>query len=80
MDALLRNPAVGSVLPAGSKGIAHEALLLAEESGLAVHFLKTELDLYKSAGPASCAVFSCLEDFVSDCALPFYVIGKLLKD
>jgi len=79
MNALLKNPAVSSVLPAGSKGVAHEALLLAGESGLAAHFTQTEIDLEKSAGPASCTVFSCGADFINDTGLPVFIIGKLCK-
>ncbi|AZB42683.1 ATPase [Bacillus sp. FJAT-42376] len=51
---LVSHPGVYEMIPAGSKGIAHEALILNPQARL----INGGLDLYKSCGPASCAVIS----------------------
>lgn len=60
---LLQNPRVHGIIPVGSKGIAAESKILAEENGLhAVMDENFSLDLNKSAGPSSCAVFAARPD------------------
>jgi hypothetical protein len=59
VKALLDNEHVHTLIPVGSRGIAEEAHILAEESKLRIEWDEiTELDLVKSAGPSTCAVFS----------------------
>ncbi|GEM_PF-430746 len=48
---------VGEIIPVGSKGILEEAKLLAKNSNLSLVIEKNEDWLFKSAGPATCAVF-----------------------
>ena len=53
-------PGVGDIIPCGSRGIAWELQVLERETGLSVK-LNSELHcalLQKSAGPATCAVFT----------------------
>jgi selenophosphate synthetase-related protein len=74
LKLLIQNPHVHSLIPVGSKGIAAEAAVLAGESGLKLRLSKSSgVDLYKSAGPSTCAVFAA--DFSLD--LPVYEIGEL---
>jgi hypothetical protein len=57
--ALFADSRVHAAIPCGSHGIQKEAHVLAAESGLAAHIDPPPgLDLEKSAGPASCAVFA----------------------
>lgn len=48
---------VGEIIPVGSKGILEEAKLLAQNSNLSLVIERNEDWLFKSAGPATCAVF-----------------------
>jgi thiamine monophosphate kinase len=79
LKTLFSNKQVHSIIPVGSRGIAIEAQTLAKESKIRLLlFEKTGLNLNKSAGPASCAVFSaegCCEDYGLD--IPVTMIGKL---
>ncbi|KZZ83102.1 hypothetical protein [Bacillus sp. SJS] len=51
---LLAHPAVYELIPAGSKGIVHEIKILSPHA----RFIECELDIHKSAGPASCVIMS----------------------
>jgi thiamine monophosphate kinase len=79
LTALFANLRVHTLIPVGSHGIEAEARTLAKESKLCLSlFNDTGLDLEKSAGPASCAVFSAedsLKDFELD--IPVTLIGRL---
>lgn len=56
---LLALPGVHEVVPAGSRGVAHEARELATSAGLALELRESPgVDLSKSAGPATCLVAS----------------------
>lgn len=79
LAALLRNRHVHTVIPVGSTGIASEASILARESGLAcILDMDSGLDLYKSAGPATCAVFAADAGAEFDIGLPVFKIGSLV--
>lgn len=76
LEILLKNPHVHAVIPVGSKGIAAEAEILAMESNLSSKLnWNSGIDLCKSAGPSTCAVFSA--DSLVELALPIFEIGAL---
>ena len=80
LKALLENKQVHTLLPVGSRGIAAEAEVLAKESSLKSKLSQNSaVDLYKSAGPSTCAVFSSdgRAEFKLD--LPVFEIGVLLQ-
>lgn len=79
---LLAVPSVRETLPVGSRGVLYEAELLAQCSGnRLVLATSPEIDLQKSAGPATCLLVSVEEDAwialreVTD--LPLFMIGRL---
>ncbi|MPN29609.1 hypothetical protein SDC9_177062 [bioreactor metagenome] len=79
LSALLAHPAVRSLVPVGSLGIAAESKILAAESGLScVLHPDTDVDLTKSAGPATCAVFAAREPVRLEIGLPITEIGVLV--
>ena len=83
LDVLFKNPHVHAAVPCGSQGIAKEAQVIASESVLrAVFDENTGLDLKKSAGPASCAVFAADRSAGHDfqLGLPVVCIGCLVAD
>ena len=83
LDALFMDPHVHAAVPCGSQGIAKEAHMIASESALrAVFDENTGLDLKKSAGPASCAVFAADRPVGYDfqLGLPVVCIGCLVVD
>ena len=55
---------VHGIIPVGSKGISHEAMILTKESNLSLTLASSHIDLEKSAGPSTvllCAIPSrCL--------------------
>jgi hydrogenase maturation factor HypE len=56
-------PFVHEVVPVGSKGIAYEANVVANRSGLEIVFKENpKVDLEASAGPATCAVLTIDSD------------------
>lgn len=79
LTALFANKRVHTLIPVGSHGIAVEAETLAKESKLSLSlFNDTGLNLEKSAGPASCAVFTAegiFKNFGLD--IPVTLIGSL---
>jgi len=77
-DMLLKNKHVHALIPVGSRGIAAEAEVLAGESGLMAKLNPpADIDLYKSGGPSSCAVFAADTLTGFDINLPIFRIGKL---
>lgn len=78
LEALQQNKHVHTIIPVGSTGIAAEAAILAGESGLACMFHPDpRVDLYKSAGPATCALFAADAGTDFDIGLPVFKIGSL---
>jgi hypothetical protein len=80
LAALLADSRVHAVIPCGSRGILKEAFLLASESGLCADIRAPhKLNLEKSAGPASCAVFAAAvpADHDFGLGLPVACIGQL---
>ncbi len=56
---LLQYPSVREIVPVGSKGIQYEADTLAELNQLRFVSAGTDVDLKKSAGPATCLIALC---------------------
>ncbi len=80
---LLGHPRVHDILPVGSQGIRKEAVGLASSVRCAIRFKKQALpDLDKSAGPATCALFTSSSPCESKefGSLPFFPIGTLTGD
>ena len=78
LSALLDDQNVHSLLPVGSRGVAAEAQTLAAESGLSCTFVSNpEIDLFQSAGPATCAVFAARRPVRVNIGLPIFEIGSL---
>jgi len=74
---LLQDETVHSLLPVGSKGVAAEAKILADESSLVCVFDPSPpVDLHKSAGPATCAVLAASGPILKS-GLPLFKIGLL---
>lgn len=69
---------IGDFLPCGSRGIQHEISVLERETGLRVTLNDTldQLLLAKSAGPATCGIFTSGDD-ISDLGLLCEIIGHL---
>jgi hypothetical protein len=75
--SLLADRRVHAVIPAGSGGAAAEALVIAAESRLIPVMDKAAADIYKSAGPAACAVFAAERGFCPACGTQCVPIGRL---
>ena len=83
-NVLLSHEGVHDIVPVGSKGIRHEAEMLASINQLAVHFEEAPaVDLDKSGGPATCVVAavsaSTVETLKKRVQIPVTVIGTLGK-
>ncbi|MGI6034667.1 MAG: AIR synthase related protein [Limnochordia bacterium] len=78
---LLELEYVSDIIPVGSKGIGYEAGILAATAGLEVAF-ETDLDLDKSAGPATCLLISLwperFEELVRSVGKPVAAVGRLI--
>lgn len=60
IEVLLSTAGVNDILPVGSNGILKEATLMANVSGKQFKAdMDIKLDMKKSAGPSTCAIFSC---------------------
>lgn len=75
---------VNDILPVGSKGIRYEALEMARSSNLRFNeFDNIDLDMNKSAGPATCAIVAIdekyLDELKSVLSIPITVIGVVEK-
>jgi hypothetical protein len=77
--ALAADKRVHAIIPSGSHGVAFEAGIIAKESRLIPEIWdKTAVDVYKSAGPATCAVFAAApRDANFGIDLPVFEIGVL---
>jgi hypothetical protein len=79
---LLLNPLVREIVPAGSKGVKHEAKTLAVLNNLAFKPWEADIDFLKSAGPATCLLVLCAGPAVSEITESFkeaVVIGELVE-
>lgn len=77
---LLKKPYVNDILPVGSKGIAYEVEEMASTSNLKCNIYgEVNIDLYKSAGPATCAIVAIdregYEDLQKSVSIPVNFIG-----
>ncbi|MCK4261200.1 MAG: hypothetical protein KAX49_19655 [Halanaerobiales bacterium] len=75
------NSFVEEILPVGSKGILYEAQEMARTNNLTFTLdAETSIPLYKSAGPATCAIISLkpesYDQFKIQLSLPVQKIGK----
>ena len=80
--ALLEDLHVRAALPVGSRGVAAEARVLAEESGLRVRLSDSAgIELAKSAGPSACAVFAARPGAdLSGLSIPVRAVGEFCRD
>lgn len=80
--SLLNRPDVYEIVPVGSKGIAYEAELLARNNGFEYKpFTDMEVDVYKSAGPATAAIAAVRKESVDEIINKYNqvcIIGYLL--
>lgn len=79
---LLKKPYIKDILPVGSKGIGYEMNVMASTSELECNFYKDiNIDIKKSAGPATCAIVSIdekdYEDLKNTCQIPVNKLGYL---
>ena len=72
---LLAMKEVKEIVPVGSKGVAHEAQILASLSGTHAELFDTGIDYHKSAGPATCLVILC--DRSASSRIPGTLIGTI---
>jgi len=82
LKRLFMDTRVHAVIPCGSQGIEKEAHVIAKESGLsAVLDEVAELDLKKSAGPSTCAVFAADSpaEYDFELGIPVICIGHLTE-
>jgi len=84
LKLLLAMPGANELLPVGSKGIAFEAQQLAETAGLILKWSEqSELDLHKSAGPATCLIAavrpSAVQQVLSAINKPAHILGVLMS-
>jgi hypothetical protein len=80
---LLSRPGIHDIVPIGSRGILAEACHLARHTGS--RFIPdpvTELDLRQSAGPSTCALFTCTPDLLPEIQgdLPLTRVGTFEPD
>ncbi|QIB26795.1 AIR synthase related protein [Caloranaerobacter azorensis] len=78
---LKKYPFIQEILPVGSKGILFELKEMARTNGLNLSiFNDIKVDLYKSAGPATCAIVSIEEkyfDILKDkCPIPINKVAR----
>jgi len=80
LESFMHTHGVHSLIPVGSHGIAYEASVLSKESGLSAKLESgSGIDLFKSAGPSSCAIFSADASFHPEfLSYPVTPIGKLI--
>lgn len=81
---LKSNPSIYEILPVGSKGILYELKEMSRTNNLAYCLDDNiRLDLYKSAGPATCAIISIAEEeydnFKNNISIPVNKIGKWIR-
>lgn len=82
-NQLYHNIKIQDMLPVGSKGIEYEALEMAKTNDLELSLDdRISVDLYKSGGPATCAVVaieeSYFEEFKKSMKIPVNRIGVFL--
>jgi len=84
VSKLKKTNEVIDILPIGSKGIEYEVFEMAKYLGASVKFKKTpEIDIKKSAGPATCAVIavsSVSEALFSSTNIPIAKLGTFIPN
>ena len=76
---LLSLQGVKEIVPVGSKGIAYEADTLAALNGMEFKSYDTEVDYFKSAGPATCMLILCTDSSV-DQVLRTYAVSTVIGE
>lgn len=75
---------VFEIFPVGSKGIAYECEQMAFYNNLEIYFEENQnIDIYKSSGPATCAIAAVKSDFLNELYLSLpnvNIIGRLMKN
>jgi len=84
LQCLLKFPDIHEIIPAGSRGLAYEAQVLAGMSGLKLSLKPAcGIDLFKSAGPATSLLATIpaalFEEVKGAIDKPIYIIGHLKK-
>ncbi|QNO13871.1 selenophosphate synthase [Alkalicella caledoniensis] len=83
LNMLAKNDKVQEILPVGSKGILYEIEEMAGSNNLS-YILENQIpiDLKKSAGPATCAIFSVSDQYLNevckDIPIPFNILGRFI--
>lgn len=81
IKTLLALPDVYEIVPVGSKGIAYEVQALAENNGMSSELFSYSFpDLYKSGGPATCAIMAIKKgalDKLTSLNKPMAIVGKI---
>ncbi|MGM0641637.1 MAG: hypothetical protein ACQESN_09480 [Thermotogota bacterium] len=75
---ILDNYEVGDFIPCGSGGILKEIEVLSKENSLEYKLYENKVDLKKSAGPATCGIFTTKEKIESIKDYPLTLIGKYI--
>jgi hypothetical protein len=75
---IINNYEIGDLIPCGSGGILKELNILSKENSLDFELFDTKIDLEKSAGPATCGVFTTKEKIESMGDYPLTLIGKYI--
>lgn len=82
---LLENPAVREIVPVGSRGILGEVYDLIKLYGIQIAWqeIPSELDLRKSAGPATCLLAigdqTVLKTMADKTGKPFLILGSIFR-
>ncbi|MDO5718249.1 MAG: selenophosphate synthase [Tissierellia bacterium] len=81
IKAMRNNPNINDILPVGSKGIREEIKNIERSLNSKAVIFETELDLNKSAGPATCILvtinYNDCGEFIKNIEIPVEVIGLL---
>jgi len=75
---ILDNYEVGDFIPCGSGGVLKEIEVLSKENSLEYKLYENKVDLKKSAGPATCGIFTTKEKIESIKDYPLNLIGKYI--
>lgn len=75
---IINNYEIGDLIPCGSGGILKELNILSKENSLDFELFDTKIDLEKSAGPATCGVFTSKEKIENIKGYPLTLVGKYI--
>lgn len=75
---ILEKYEIGDFLPCGSGGVLKEIKILAQENSLDFEIFESNIDLHKSAGPATCGIFTSKDNIDFNKEIPLTLIGKYI--